>query len=87
MSDNPAFPISREQAENAISISERINPHLPDYYNSMFADSYQPWEIKEAAKKSFFRDYLERLDDYEDSQRDPMDDIQLSIRSEVVVNE
>ena len=83
MSTNPAFPISREQALMSIELSERFNPQIPYYYNNMYSDGYKPWEIFEAQHKSIMRDYIIRLDKYEASHRDPMDDVQITISSEV----
>lgn len=85
MSNNPAFPMSREQAQWAIELSERYNPQIPYYYDTMFLDGFEPWEIFEAQHKTVMRDYIKRLDTYEASQRDPMDDVQIKIKSEVKV--
>lgn len=83
--NNPAFPMTREQAQMSIDLSERINPRIPYYYDTMYMDGFEPWEIYEAQHKSIMRDYIRRLDAYEASQRDPMDDVQINIRSEVKV--
>ena len=85
MPNNPAFPVSREQAQIAISLSERYNPQIPYYDGHMFLKGYEPWEIFVAQHKTMMRDYIKRLDAYEYSHRDPMDDVQLSIKSEVKI--
>ena len=35
------------------------NPdHLPDYYDTMYLDGFEPWQILEAAHRTLYKRYL-----------------------------
>ena len=35
------------------------NPdHLPDYYDTMYLDGFEPWHILEAAHRTLYKRYL-----------------------------
>ena len=85
MRNNSAFPMTKEQAKMFLDLSNRIHPDIPPYYDQMYTDNYQPWQIMEAENKRFYIDYIERLESYEATQRDPMDGVQIKFNSEVKV--
>lgn len=83
MNNNAAFPITKEQAESILKIKNKLYPSLPEYYDTMYLDGYEPWQIIEANQKRFYGDYIERIEAYESSQKDSSEDYQLNIKSEV----
>ena len=40
-----------------MTLLDYYNRQLPDYYNGMYLDGYQPWEILEAKHRSMKRVY------------------------------
>ena len=80
---NPAYPYTAEQAKMFQKHLNKQHPRIPAYYNTMYLDGFKPWEIMIATKKQFWESYLERLAAYEASQRDPLDDVRLTVKSEV----
>ena len=44
-----------------MTLLDYYNRQLPDYYDGMYLDGYEPWEILEAKHRSMKRAYMERL--------------------------
>ena len=40
------------------------NDNLPEYYDTMFADGYEPWQIYEAFHRTAREQFQEQSDDY-----------------------
>ena len=52
---------------------------LPDYYDGMYKDGYQPWEIIEAAHNSIIKEASARQ-----AEREPQTPMNVKFRVEVV---
>ena len=52
---------------------------LPDYYDGMYLDGYQPWEIIEAAHNSIIKEASARQ-----AEREPQTPMNVKFRVEVV---
>lgn len=54
------------------------NPdHLPDYYDTMYLDGFEPWQIMEAAHRTLYKRYM--------AQREQNDEYNININSEIKV--
>ena len=55
------------------------NPdHLPDYYDTMYLDGFEPWPILEAAHRTLYKQYLAQ------KEQQP-EDYNIKINSEIKV--
>ena len=52
---------------------------IPDYYGGMYKDSYQPWEILEAAHNSIINEA-----DARQAEREPQTPMNVKFRMEVI---
>ena len=43
-----------------MTLLDYYNRQLPDYYDGMYLDGYEPWEILEAKHRSMKRAYMEQ---------------------------
>lgn len=43
-----------------MTVSDYWNSKLPDYYPTMYLDSYEPWQIMQAHRNTFNRELKER---------------------------
>ena len=48
------------------------NNRIPDYYDGMHKEGWQPWEILEAAHNSIIHEATARQAEAEETQADPM---------------
>lgn len=55
------------------------NKRIPDYYDGMYRDGYQPWEILEAAHNSIIKEA-----DARQAEREPQPPMNVKFRVEVV---
>ena len=44
-----------------MTLLDYYNRQIPDYYDGMHLDGYEPWQILEAKHRSMKRAYMERL--------------------------
>ena len=55
------------------TVFERMRgTRIPDYYDGMYRDGYQPWEIVEAAHNSLYKEAAARQAEAEDTPAAPM---------------
>ena len=41
-------------------VKSLLDKRLPDYYDTMYMDGYEPWEIMEAAHRTMMKRYMAR---------------------------
>ena len=43
-----------------MTVSDYWNSKLPDYYPTMYLDGYEPWQIMQAHRNTFYRELQEK---------------------------
>ena len=63
---------------NSTMFEKMRNKRIPPYYDGMYKDGYQSWEILEAAHNSIIHDYEERT-----AASEPVDPLNVHFQVEV----
>ena len=56
-----------------MSLSDYYNRQIPEYYNTMYMDGYEPWEILEAVHKSMRKMLAER-----EAEKNSVDEVKIT---------
>ena len=70
-----------------MTLAEYYDSKVPDYYDGMYLDGYEPWQVLKAAHKKMKKDYYARLAAAEAAGKELQDDdlYNIKIFSEVRV--
>ncbi len=69
-----------------MTLAEQATRHIPEYYDGMYLDGYEPWEIMVANRKRMNRMVAAYYAAQEaKKQADTVDDYEIRIKSEVRV--